>query len=125
MTDKPTQRKSRFMRRWVNLISDGTTVQYLEMPDPDGPVESIGRLSKEFEEKGETLRVGDVSQAKLLAEQWGVPTPKPGTYFPKDGAAFLIAVWAQYRRGSRFWAESSEDRAIAEIEKKAQGVPKV
>jgi len=55
---------------------------------------------------GVDLHQGDANVAADMGERLGVKMPNgPGKYDTGDGARFLVAVLAQFKGGSRGWAE--------------------
>lgn len=67
------------------------------------------RLFQGIASEGCTLHAADLRQAAELMHQWDIPgsPPAPGTYYPKDGIRFLLALHATYCRGSRMWSTPS------------------
>lgn len=55
---------------------------------------------------GVNLHAGDAGVAAGFGRALGVKMPDgPGRYDTGDGARFLVAVLAQFKHGSRAWAE--------------------
>lgn len=95
--------------RMMKLPNDGDPVPTSEFRLQGGEAVLVSGEKTFFRltrDEGVDLHQGDANVAVIFGERLGVKMPAgPGKYDVGDGARFLVAVLAQFKHGSRAWAE--------------------